>query len=96
MIGDRSIYPDWVNVTDVLPALAFGVLDKNYCFGNFFYSVFSQMDPFFQYKDEGVGRKLVRVLADPVKSLFFEKVEKGVLDDELNKTLYRMFSSPTS
>ena len=27
LMGDRSLYPDWVNVTDVIPAAAFGVLD---------------------------------------------------------------------
>ena len=26
MVGDRTIYPDWVNVTDILPLFAFGVL----------------------------------------------------------------------
>jgi len=33
LVGDRSLYPGWVNVTDVIPAAAFGGLDKNYYFG---------------------------------------------------------------
>jgi hypothetical protein len=92
LIGDRSIYPDWVNVTDIIPVAAFGVLDKNYYFGNLFYSVFSYMEPFFQYKDPGVGREFLRKLADPLKDLFFQTVEKGEINQELNETLYRLFT----
>ncbi len=92
LIGDRSIYPDWVNVTDVIPAVAFGMLDKNYYFGNLFYSVFSYMEDFFQYKDPGFGREFARKLADPLKSLFFQKMEKGELDEELNRKLFELFS----
>jgi hypothetical protein len=92
LTGDRSIYPDWVNVTDVIPAAAFGVLDKNYYFGNLFYSVFSYMEPFFQYKDPGFGREFLRKLADPLKDLFFQTVRKGEINAELNERLYRLFT----
>jgi hypothetical protein len=92
LIGDRSIYPDWVNVTDVIPAAAFGVLDKNYYFGNLFYSVFSYMEPFFQYKDPGFGREFLRKLADPLKDLFFQTVKNGEINAELNERLYRLFT----
>jgi uncharacterized protein (DUF362 family) len=92
LIGDRTLYPDWVNVTDVIPAAAFGVLDKDYYFGNLFYSVFSYMEPFFQYKDPGFGREFLRKLADPLKGLFFQKIEKGELDAELNEKLFKFLS----
>jgi uncharacterized protein (DUF362 family) len=92
LIGDRTLYPDWVNVTDVIPWFTFGVLDRNYLFGNFFYSVFAYMDPFFQYKDPGFGREFTRKLLDPLKGLFFQKVEKGEIDAELNEKLFKFFS----
>jgi hypothetical protein len=92
MIGDRTIYPDWVNVTDVLPLFAFGVLDRNYYFGNLFYSLFGYMEDFFQYKDPRLGLKIGRILADPIKSLFFQKAKDGEMDEEINKKLYDLFT----
>ena len=92
LIGDRTLYPNWVNVTDVIPWVTFGVLDRNYLFGNFFYSVFTYMDPFFQYKDPGFGREFTRKLLDPLKELFFQKVKKGEIDAELNEKLFKFFS----
>jgi uncharacterized protein (DUF362 family) len=92
MIGDRTIYPDWVNVTDVLPLFAFGVLDRNYYFGNLFYSLFGYMEDFFRYKDPRVARRFARILADPIKSLFFQKAERGEFDVELNKKLFDLFT----
>jgi hypothetical protein len=92
LVGDRTIYPDWVNVIDVIPLVAFGALDRNYYFGNLFYSVFSYMEDFFQYKDPGLGRRFARILADPIKSLFFQKVERGELDGKANRQLYELFT----
>ena len=80
----------------LIPAAAFGVLDKNYYFGNLFYSVFSYMEDFFQYKDPGFGREFIRLLADPIKSLFFQKIEKGELDAELNEKLFKLFEGKNS
>ena len=94
-IGDREIYPNWVNVTDVVPQLAFG-LDRSYYFGNLFYSVFSYMDPFFQYKSKSLSRKFLRVLADPMKGLFFQRVEDGLLDADLNRRLYELYDKAMS
>jgi hypothetical protein len=88
MIGDRTIYPDWVNVTDVIPLLALGVLDRQYYFGNLFYAVFAYMEDFFQYKEPSIGRRIMRLLADPMKSLFFQKIAQGELDGNLNKKLH--------
>jgi hypothetical protein len=90
LIGDRGIYPDWVNVTDVVPQLAFS-LDRDYYFGNLVYSLLSYMDPFFQYKSKSLAKRFLRVLADPMKSLFFQKVEDGTLDADLNRQLYKLF-----
>jgi hypothetical protein len=50
------------------------------------------MDPFFQYKDPGFGREFTRKLLDPLKELFFQKVEKGEIDAELNERLFKFFS----
>ncbi|MGQ9695100.1 MAG: DUF362 domain-containing protein [Thermodesulfobacteriota bacterium] len=93
ILGDCSVYPDWVNVSDVIPLAAFNLLDRHYYFGNLFYSIFAYMDDFFQYKDPGCGRKIGRILAHPLKALFFQKVEKGELDEELNKKLFAMFNN---
>jgi hypothetical protein len=93
MIGDRTIYRNWVNVTDIIPTVAFGVLDKDYYFGNLFYSVFSYMEDFFQYKDPGVGKKFARILLDPLKSLFFQKIKQGELNAELSERLFKLFLS---
>jgi len=92
MIGDRTIYPDWVNVMDVIPLVAFGLLDRHYYFGNLFYSVFAYMEDFFQYKEPSVGRRFARLLADPLKLLFFQKLERGELDTESNQKLYKVFT----
>lgn len=94
LIGDRSVYPHWVNVSDIVPLVAFNLLDRQYYFGNLFYSVFAYMDEFFQYKDPGWGRQMARVLAHPLKSLFFQKIKKGELAVELNKELFNIFSNP--
>jgi hypothetical protein len=95
MVGDRTNYSDWVNVTDVIPLVAFGMLDRNYYFGNLFYSVFSYMEDFFQYKEPSIGRRFARLLADPLKSLFFQKLEQGELDAEANRKLYQLFTEET-
>ena len=92
MIGYRTLYPDWVNVTDVVPILAFGMMDRNYYFGNLLYSVFAYMEDFFQYKDPGVGRKFARALADPLKGLFFKKLDEGELDLEMCRKLFKLFT----
>ncbi len=85
--GDRTIYPDWVNVWDVFPPFLFKGLDKHYYFGNLFYSVFSYMDPKFQYKDPSLARRFLRLLADPITDLFFQKTKKGIFDQDLNREL---------
>ena len=90
--GDRSLYPDWVNVTDAVPMFAFGVLDRNYYFGNLFYAVFAYMEDFFPYKDPRLGVRLARVLTAPLKALFFQKIKKGDLDPETNKALFERLS----
>ncbi len=92
LIGDRSLYPGWVNVTDVVPMFASGVLDRNYYFGNLFYAIFAYMEDFFPYKDPRLGVRLARVLAGPLKPLFFQKLKRGNLDSASNKRLYERLS----
>ena len=67
-------------------------LDRNYYFGNLFYSIFAYMEDYFQYKKPSIGRRFARILADPIKSLFFQRVGEGNLDAELNKKLYDQFT----
>lgn len=92
LLGDRSLYPGWVNVTDAVPMFAFGVLDRNYYFGNLFYAVFAYMEDFFPYKDPRLGVRVARVLAGPLKTLFFQKMKKGEFDPAANKHLYEELS----
>jgi hypothetical protein len=92
LLGDRSIYPDWVNVWDVFPPFLFKGIDRHYHFGNLFYSVFSYMDPKFQYKDPSLVKRFLRLLADPIKGLFFQKTEEGISDQDLERKLYELFN----
>jgi uncharacterized protein (DUF362 family) len=91
LVGDRTIYPDWVNVWDVFPPFLFKGIDKHYYFGNLFYSVFSYMDSKFQYKDPSLARRFLRYLTDPITDLFFQKAKKGIFDPDLNRKLYELF-----
>jgi uncharacterized protein (DUF362 family) len=91
MLGDRTLYPDWVNVPDVVSQFAFG-LDREYYFGNFFYSVFSTMDPYFRYKEKSTMRRFTRILTNPIRSLFFERVRRGVADQRLSNILYKLYA----
>jgi uncharacterized protein (DUF362 family) len=91
LLGDRSIYPNWVNVWDVFPPFLFKGMDKHYYFGNLFYSVFSYMDPKFQYKDPSLARRFLRLLTDPITDLFFQKTKEGKFDPDLNRKLYELF-----
>jgi hypothetical protein len=50
------------------------------------------MEDFFQDKDPSIAKRFVRLLADPVESLFFQKIEKGEIDQELNAKLYELFT----
>jgi uncharacterized protein (DUF362 family) len=93
LTGDRTIYPDWENVGDVLPWGALNVLDRHYYFGNLFYSVMSYMEPFFQYKEESIARRIGKVLASPIQKMFFQTVKSGQFDAELNKKLWEQFTT---
>ncbi len=91
LVGDKTLYPNWVNAWDVFPPFLFKGIDKYYYFGNLFYSVFSYMDPKFQYKDPSLARRFLRLLTDPITDLFFQKTKKGVFDRDLNYKLYELF-----
>jgi uncharacterized protein (DUF362 family) len=92
LTGDRTIYPEWVNVPDAIPLFTFNILDRYYYFGNLFYATFAYMEDFFPYKDPRMGVRIARVLIDPLKSLFFQKIKRGDLDPETNKNLYDQFT----
>jgi len=91
MLGDRTLYPNWVNVPDIVSKLAFG-LDREYYFGNFFYSVFSTMDPYFEFREKSTMRRAIRVFTDPIRSLFFERVRQGAADSRLTERLYKLYT----
>ncbi len=91
MLGDRTLYPDWVNVPDIISKMAFG-LDREYYFGNFFYSICSTMDPYFEYREESTMRRIFRVFTKPFRRLFFEMVREGVVDEKLSNKLYKRYA----
>jgi uncharacterized protein (DUF362 family) len=91
MLGDRTLYPDWVNVPDVVSKMAFG-LDREYYFGNFIYSIFSTMDRFFEYREASTMRRVLRLLTKPIRRLFFEMVREGVVDEKLSNRLYKRYA----
>jgi uncharacterized protein (DUF362 family) len=91
LVGDRTLYPDWVNVPDVFPPFLFKGMDRHYYFGNLVYSIFAYMDPKFRYKDPSVAKRFLRLLAEPITDLYFQKIKKGTFDEELNRKLYELF-----
>ncbi len=91
MLGDPTLYPDWVNVPDVVSKMAFG-LDREYYFGNFIYSIFSTMDRFFEYREASTMRRVLRLLTKPIRRLFFEMVREGVVDEKLSNRLYKRYA----
>jgi uncharacterized protein (DUF362 family) len=92
LVGDRTLYPDWVNAWDVFPPFLFKGIDKYYYFGNLVYSVFAYMDPKFQYKDPSLAKRFLRLLANPITDLFFQKTKEGTFDRDLNHKLYELFT----
>jgi uncharacterized protein (DUF362 family) len=92
LLGDGTIYPDWVNVPDIFPPFLFKGIDRYYYFGNLFYSIFAYMDPKFQYKNPDLAMKFLRLLATPITDHYFQKIKKGIFDPELNRTLYELFN----
>jgi uncharacterized protein (DUF362 family) len=72
LIGDHSLYSNWKNVPDIISKAAHGLMDENYNFGNFIYSVMASMDPFFRFKPTEVGRRVSRFFTKPVRKLLFE------------------------
>jgi uncharacterized protein (DUF362 family) len=92
LCGDAEIYPNWENVTPILSEIAFDVIDRNYAFGNLFYSVFSTMDPHFSYKDDDKMRRIIRVLDGPIRSIFFERMKHGELERKITRKLYKLLT----
>jgi uncharacterized protein (DUF362 family) len=92
LVGDRSIYPNWENVPDVFSPFLFKGIDRYYYFGNLVYSIFGYMDPKFQYRDPSLAKKFLRLLADPITDLYFQKIKEGTFDQELNRKLYDLFT----
>lgn len=74
LTGDHSVYPGWRNVPAFVSSMAFGVMDRNYTFGSFLYSVMGSMDPFFSFKLDQAGRKVARILTEPFRKLLFQWV----------------------
>ena len=92
LLGDKAVYPDWENVPDVFPPFLFKGMDKHYHFGNLIYSIFAYMDPKFQYKNPDLAKKFLRLLAEPITDIYFQKIKKGTFDPELSQKLYELFN----
>jgi uncharacterized protein (DUF362 family) len=95
LLGQADIYPDWENVTPMFPEMAFGIIDRTYALGNLFYSVFATMDPFFQYRDPAKMRRILRVLNDPIRSIFFERIRQGKWQRKITRKLYELLTLDT-
>ena len=61
---------------DFVLLAAFVLLDRDYYFGNLFYSLFAYMEDFFQYKDRGLMTEFARKLADPLKTFFSKRSKR--------------------
>jgi uncharacterized protein (DUF362 family) len=90
LIGDHSLYPEWQNVPEIISEAAFAIMDRNYIFGNFLYSVMAQMDPFFVFKPDEVSRRVARFLTEPIRKIFFEWT-KGDRQELTWEHLQKMF-----
>lgn len=74
LIGDHSLYTGWRNVPEFVSKAAFEIMDRNYTFGNFLYSVMATMDPFFRFKQDELYRRAARLFSEPLRKLLFEWV----------------------
>jgi uncharacterized protein (DUF362 family) len=74
LIGDSSLYRTWRNVPEPISQAAFGIMDRNYTFGSFLYSMMGTMDPFFRFKPTEVSRRIARLLMEPIRKILFESV----------------------
>jgi uncharacterized protein (DUF362 family) len=77
LLGDHSLYPKWNNVPEFISKAAFGIMDSDFVFGDFLYSAAATMDPFFQFTPDEMGRKVARLMTDPIRSILFERVKGG-------------------
>ncbi len=104
LVGDikEELYDPWVNVPVQLSFGAHHVIDRHYRFGNILYSAFSHQDPkaFPRKGDDKWYITLMRVLNDPVRSMFFKRPElfmKPGLDESSSRMFYELnpFDEPT-
>jgi uncharacterized protein (DUF362 family) len=86
--GDMSLYPGWRNVPEIVSKAAFGIMDRDFIFGDFLYSAAATMDPFFQFTPDEIGRKIARLFTAPIRTILFERVTGGTREftiDEIEK-----------
>jgi uncharacterized protein (DUF362 family) len=92
LIGDHTTYTEWKNVPEIISKAAFGIMDRNFLFGDFLYSAATTMDPFFTFKPDEISRKIARLFTAPMRKLLFEWVRGNKEDltrDDLRKLLDR-------
>jgi uncharacterized protein (DUF362 family) len=92
LIGDHTTYTEWKNVPEIISKAAFGIMDRNFLFGDFLYSAATTMDPFFTFKPDEISRKIARLITAPMRKLLFEWVRGNKEDltrDDLRKLLDR-------
>ena len=74
LIGNHSVYRKWSNVPSIISEAAHGILDGEYIFGNFIYSIMGTMDPIFRFKCDEASRRVARLMSNPFRSVLFERV----------------------
>jgi uncharacterized protein (DUF362 family) len=90
LIGDHSPYSEWRNVPEIVSKAAFGIMDRNFMFGDFLYSAAATMDPFFTFTPDEVGRKIARLFTKPLRKVLFEWVrgkKRDLTKDDLRTVL---------
>jgi len=97
LVGDlkEELYDPWENVPVELSFGAHHIIDRHYRFGNILYSGFSHQDPeaFPRAEDDKWYITLMRLLNDPIRSMFFKRPElfmKPGLDESLNRMFYEV------
>ncbi len=52
------------------------------------------MEPYFEYKDPSIEKKVMRLVVDPIKGLFFQKEHQSGVEEDLKKQVFELFGDP--
>jgi hypothetical protein len=76
-VGDeyaQSVYQPWENV-DQSVVDSLDMIEKAYCFSNWWFGALTSMDPYFAFTWRGWAVRLTRWILAPFKRLFYEEIE---------------------